>query len=415
MRKGGCLIIEVPEGALPMDHPARLLWRVVGTLDLSTLLARAKAVEGSRGRDTSSVRMLLTLWLYAVSLGIGSAREVARCIESDVAFRWIVGDQRVGRSTLSNFRSSQGLAFDALLTNVLGALMHKQLISLELVAQDGMRVRASASAPSFRRAPSLEECREQAALHLKAVLSEADDPSMSAVAQHAREVAARDYARRVDEAINVVRDLAEQRTRSHKKHVYAADGVSDAKRAPRASTTDPQARVMKMADGGFRPAYNVQLATAGSPLGGARTIVGIRVTNQGTDAGSVAPMLEEIERHTGVLPETLLADGGFNDHESIRAADARGVRALIAVPRAAPGVKSNDDAPIQEWRARMQTDEAKRLYRARASLAELPNAHFRSKFGLTEFLVRGLTKVTGVVLLTALAANLLTHAAALLA
>lgn len=415
MRKEGTLIIEVSEGALPANHPARLLWRVVSTLDMSSLLVDAKAFEGRAGRDVLSVRMLLTLWLYAVSQGIGSAREVVRRVDTDVAFRWIVGDQRVGRSTLSNFRSERRQAFDTLLTDVLGALIHRDLLSLDLVADDGVRIRASASAPSFRRASSLEACREQAALHLKAVLAEEDDPTTSAHSRSARAAGARDYARRVDEAIDVVRGLTEPRTKSHKKKVDKADVQAAAKNAPRASTTDPEARVMKMADGGFRPAFNVQLATAGSPLGGPRTIVGVRVTNQGTDSGAVAPMLDDIERRTGMLPKTLLADGGFNDHESIRAADARGVEAIIAVARTSHGAQANHDPPVMAWRARMETEEAKRLYRARASLAELPHAHFRSKFGLTKFLVRGLAKTTGVILLVALASNLLAHGDKLLA
>ena len=403
-RKQGLIRFEIPEEGLPPEHPARVLWDVTGTLDLSQFLRDVKSVEGQQGRSAKSPRMKLVLWLYAVSRGIGSAREIARLIKSDDGFRWIVGDLSIHHDTLSVFRAHQGEALDELMTDVLAALVHKGVLSLDLVAQDGMRVRAAATAPSFRRYESLLECREQAALHVKAVLAQADDPEQSA-AQHARRVAAaRDFQRRVDEAIAVVEDLRRQ----HQK--------PSAKRVPRASTTDVEARVMKMADGGFRPAYNVQTATAGSEHGGPRTVVGVRVTNVGSDMNAIAPMLDDIERRTGALPRTLLADANHGGHEGIQNAAARGVEALIAVPERSqnPGDRGSSDPDVKAWRERMETDEARRTYRARASLCELTNAHMRSRQGLDQFLVRGLRKVTNVVLLGTIALNLLQHASALL-
>jgi hypothetical protein len=271
---------------------------------------------------------------------------------------------------------------------------------LDFVAQDGTRIRASASAPSFRSEASLLECREQAALHVKAVLAEADDPESSATEKAARLAAARDYERRVQEAIETVQQLRE-----------------DGKDKPRASTTDAEARVMKMGDGGFRPAYNVQLATAGAPMGGPRTIVGVQVTNQGTDQGSLTPMVDQIEQRTGQVPETVLADGGHAHHGCIRNLVDRGVLPLVSVPKPSknPGDQANDEPAVDAWRNIMETPDAKKLYRARAGLCELPNAHFKSRFGLERLLVRGLDKVTSVALLTAIASNLLSHAAALLA
>jgi transposase len=389
---------EMPEDTLPESHVARVLWRIVETLDLATFTARAKAVEGHAGRDVVSVHMVLTLWLYAISQGIGSARKIARLIKSDDAFRWIVGDQSVGHSTLSEFRVGHREALEKLFTDVLASLMHKGLLSLDLVAQDGTRIRASASAPSFRRERSLLECREQAALHVKAVFAEADDPEASDNDKRAREAAALDYQRRVEAAIDTVRELQ-----------------AEGKDKPRASTTDAGARVMKMGDGGFRPAYNVQMATAGSEMGGPRTIVGVRVTNVGSDMGSVTPMLDQIEQCTGVLPKVLLADGNHAKHDCIRNAAARGVEVIIPVPDRSTKPDAADDPAIAAWHDRMETDEAKRLYRARAGICELPNAHLKCHHGVAQLLVRGTGKVTCVVLLAALAANLLAHAAALLA
>jgi hypothetical protein len=289
------------------------------------------------------------------------------------------------------------------MTDILASLMHKGVLSLELVAQDGMRVRADATAPSFRRNDSLLACREQAALHLRAVLAQADDPEATRAQKARREAAARDFQRRVEEAIATVQELQKTRKPTDKP--------------AHASTTDAEARVMKMADGGFRPAYNVQMATAGSPLGGPRTIIGVRVTNQGTDMGSMAPMLDDIERRMHALPEQLLADAGHASHEDIRAVASRGVEVLVAVPEHSkkPGPKGDNDPTIVAWRERMATVEAQRLYRARAGLCELTNAHARTRHGLDHFLVRGLPKVTCVVLMTAIASNLLQHAASFLA
>ena len=390
---------EAPEDVLPADHRARVLWHLLGQLDLSPLLVEAKAIEGRQGRDVLSVRMMLTLWLYAISEGIGSGREIERRLKTDPAFQWIVGDQSVGRTKLNEFRVSHRVALDKIFTDVLAVLLHKQLLSLDLVAQDGTRVRASASAPSFRRAESLQACREQAQLHLRAVLAE-DDDEADLRARKVREAKAREHAARVEAAIAAVKELDNGRRGSE----------------PRASTTDPEARVMKMPDGGFRPAFNVQLATAGSPEGGPRTIVGARVTNVGSDMGSVKPMLDDIAQRTGRLPETLLADANHASFEDIKDAAARGVEALVSVPKRSKNAKAQAErAPeIEAWLKRMETDEAKEKFRARASLCELTNAHAKSRFALSTLLVRGIEKVTCVVLLTALVSNLLAHAPSLL-
>lgn len=396
-RRQAVMRFEMPEDTLPETHTARVLWRIVETLDLSAFTARAKAVEGRQGRDVLSIRMVLTLWLYAISEGIGSAREIARRVKTEDAFRWIVGDQSVGHTTLSEFRAGHLQALHKLFADVLASLMHKGLLSLDLVAQDGTRVRASASAPSFRREASLLACREQAALHVKAVFAEADDPGASDREKRAREAAALDYQRRVEAAIATARELQ-----------------AEGKEAPRASTTDADARVMKMGDGGFRPAYNVQMTTAGSEMGGPRTIVGVRVTNVGSDMGSISPMLSEIERCTGALPGTLLADANHAKHDCIRDATARGVQVLIPIPDRAKKPDAADDPAIAAWHDRMETDEAKRQYRARAGLCELPNAHLKCHHGVGQLLVRGLERVSCVVVLAALTSNLLAHAVALL-
>lgn len=396
-RAQSVLTFEMPEDTLAPSHPARLLWNVLGSFDLTAFSAEITAVQGTAGRPQLSPRMLLTLWLFALTEGVGSARKISRLTQRDVPYRWIVGDLLVSHDTLSAFRREHGEALDRLFTDVVATLVHKGLLSLDTVSQDGTRTRAAASAPSFRTLGSLLACREQAALHLKAVLGAAEDDSYSA-AQHARrEAAARDYQARVEAAIDTVKELQAGRDPEAKP--------------PRASTTDAEARVMKMGDGGFRPALNVQYAVAGSGFGGRRAVVGVRVHNVGSDLGSLTPMMEQIEQRTGRYPRTLLADSGHVNHDDIARTERHGV-AVIMPPlersKPLPVLRAQRAAPeVIAWRERMETPEAKELYRARAGLCELANAHQKSHHGIQQFLVRGVAKATCVVLLGALATNLM--------
>jgi four helix bundle protein len=347
----------------------------------------------------------------------GSALECASCLDILVArkrlpteqaaqgkamlvrivSRWITGEMTVSHHLLSRFRVGHGDALEKLMTDVLGALLHRGLLDLRTVAQDGTRLRASASAPSFRTEPALEQCLEQARLHLRAVLAQSDDPELSAAQKAAREAAARDYERRVLEAIATVQTLR-------------PTGKSKA----RASTTDPEARVMKMGDGGFRPGYNLQLAVAGSPLGGPRTIVGLKVHNVGSDMSSVAPMVDDIERRTGQTPRDLLADANHVTLKDIEHCAERGVRFMAPVPVRMQDSSTSHPAAVDAWIADMATEDARQQLRARASLCELANAQFKGRFRLDRVLVRRTAKLTCVALLAAIAFNLLQHAQRLL-
>jgi transposase len=393
---------EVTEDLLPKEHPARLLWDVLGQFDLGPFLARTRSAEGVAGRSVLSPRMKLTLWLYGISDGVGSAREIAERTTTELAYRWIVGDLSIGHHALSEFRAAHEAAFDALFTEVVSQLLHRGLIDLAVLAQDGTRTRAAASAPSFRSWGSLLECRAQAALHLKAVLAQADDPELSKAQKARRVTAALDFQRRVEEAIAACKSQREEHPAS----------------VARGSTTDGDARVMKMADGGFRPAYNVQYGVVGDRMGGPRTIVSVRVTTVGSDYGSLLPMVAQVEQRTGALPGSVLADSGHAQHADLEALMACGVRPIVSVPTprkgATAGAKVNRSAPIEAWRASMKDDASKELARMRGSLSEFANARQKSPQGVRQVLVRGATKVLNVMVLGALSANLLQHAASLL-
>ena len=388
------------EATLPDDHPARAIWAVVERLNLSGLYAGIAARDDVAGASVIDPKLLLALWVYATSDGEGSAREIWRLTTMHAAYRWICGGVAVGYHTLSDFRSHQGKVIDDLITQVLALLMKQELVDLSRVAQDGTRVRASAGAASFRREQTLQALMLEARTHLETVTREGTDPAVSARKAAARKRGARERLERLEAALAQVPEVTETKKRS---------GAKDA--TPRVSTTDPEARVMKMGDGGFRPAFNVQFATT---TDAARVIVGVDVINRGSDAGQSTPMLDQIERRTGVLPDELLIDGGYAQHNSIDAAARRDVTVFAPLPTPrkedapAPELpRAGDSAAVAAWRARMGTDEAKQIYKQRAATAETVNADAKAHRGLDHLLVRGLPKVIGSAMLFALTYDIL--------
>lgn len=384
------------DALLPPGHAARLVWRFVEGLDMSTLYAAIRAREGHAGRPPIDPKILLALWLYATIDGVGSARELDRLCGAHDAYRWIRGGVSVNYHTLADFRVAHHDALDRLLTQSIAALLHRGVVALARVAQDGTRVRAAAGDGSFRRGPSLQHCLQRAREQVVRTARQADAPAASA-AGAAQQRAARERLARVEEALATLPTIAAIKAKQGKR----------AKSEPRVSTTDPDARVMKMADGGFRPAYNVQFATEVA----SRAIVGVQVTNAGTDHDQLIPMLAEIVRRTGVHPAEYLVDGGFMNREAITDATALGVTVYCPEPRtrARPsGTPSRGDTPaVIEWRARMQTDAAKQIYRDRAATAEWVNADARTHRTLGQLSLRGLRKVHTWALWIALAHNML--------
>lgn len=361
-QRDGQVVWRVTEDSLPLSHPARVLWEVSGTLDLSAFVARSKSVEGRAGRRNHSVRMLLTLWLYAYSVGVSEAREIERRTHHDFAFRWIVGDMEVCHDRLSRFRKDHRAALNALFSSVLGLLVFKNLISLDTIAVDGTRVRAWAGAASFRSEQGLASCEEHARLHLKAVLAQEErSPAQNARARSAAE----EYLQRVLEAKAHLASLqAEQPPQPPEPAGPPPSGPKPRKpakapRPPRVSTTDPQARVMKMADGGFRPGMNVELATAGSRFGGARTVVGLLVSNVGSDMGSLVPMADEVQARTGQRPKVILADCNHARYDDIESLRREGIRVLVPEPKHArpQGTEVRHSPELDQWRADVQSAE----------------------------------------------------------
>jgi transposase len=399
-RKQMILRPENLDGLIGPEHPARAIWRVLEGMELRRFYQSIRAREGSAGRDATDPRMLLALWLYGLSEGVNSARELERLCQAHAAYRWICGGVRVNYHTLSDFRSDSGPALDELMSQVLAVLMHKRLLKLYRVAQDGTRVRASAGSAWFRRKHTLERCLREARTHLAGLAHEAEG-APTARAQAAQQRAAREREQRVEQALEELQRVRAGKAQA-KNHPQRTGEV-------RASTTDPEARVMKLGDGGFAPAYNLQFATDTA----SRIIVGVRATNSGSDSQQLEPMQQELERRTGVTPSQHLADGGYMNFASVERSAARGIE-VFSPPREnrtyhidplAP--QPNDPPAIAEYRRRMSSQEGKAIYQQRAATAETVNADLRTWRGLDRLLVRGLAKLVTVALWSALAYNLM--------
>jgi transposase len=418
------MVVRCPDDLIPAGHPARVVWAFTGRVDLSAFAAPIRAVEGRPGRDATDPRLLFALWLYAYTRGVGSARELARLCRHHDAYRWLCGGVSVNHHTLGDFRTAHGAALDALFTRVIAALVDRGLVRVTRISQDGTRVRACAGAGSFRREGRLEKLLAEAKAHVDGLRRQLDDPSasagLSAKRQAARERAARERLERVEAAAARMPELEARQEQSAQDAGDGERGRRIRAKEPRASTTDADARVMKMPDGGFRPAVNVQLAVDTD----SRAIVGVDVTDEGSDsAGLSGPMREQVERRSGGRKvEQHLLDGGYLKLDDIGRAHEAGVE-LFVPPKPARNAanrgrelepKRGDSAAVLAWKARMAGEEGKEIYKRRASTSETVNADLKGHRGLVQLTVRGLAKARCVALWAALAYNVMHFAHALL-
>lgn len=393
-------VVPVParlEELLPQNHLARLIWEVLEYLDLSAFYRTIKVVEGAPGAPAIDPRILIALWLYAISQGVSSAREIDALRVEHLAYIWICGGVSLNYHSISDFRTDYGEELDELMTQVIAHLKQAGLVQLETQAQDGMRVRASAGAASFRREPTLEKALKQAQAVQAQVkqLGEARGDGRTAGQRAAQERAARERVERLEAALEQM------------PAAKAAKKTADRDKA-RVSSTEPGAKVMKMPDGGFRPAHNWQFGIELSNF----VITGVDVVNIGSDKAQMEPMVKQVVKRTRQLPKNWLIDGGFVKLTAIEILGALGITVFGPVPE--PRDESRDRyAPlprdseiIAQWRQRMGTEEGKAIYKQR-SLVELPNAHARSRYGIQQVRVRGLRKVRCVALWVAITHNLL--------
>ncbi len=449
------------------DHLVRAIWELTGRLDLKGFAAGIEVVEGAAGRPALDPRLLVSLWVYAYSEGVSSAREVERRCAYHPAYQWLTGMQEVNHHTLSDFRVQHQEALDGLFAQLLGVLSSEGLITLKRVMHDGTKVKASASGSSFHREKILRAHLEAAREQVQAMGDpRQEEPCRTA---RARERAARERVERLQQALREM------------QQVQAASQTPAEASEKRVSETDPEARVMKQGDGGYAPSHNVQISTDAAH----GLIVAVSVTQAASDQEQLGPALKEIQRQTGQLPEQIVVDGGFTTREAILAAAAEGVdlvggsmekdapaavrrlqqrgvaaefypdqfrydaatntytcpagrqlpyqrtkhdrvgveRHLYQAPatdcrqcafqkQCCPGAESrtlirNENVPtVASYLVKMRTEEAPAIYRLRAPVAEFPNAWLKAKIRLRQFCVRGLRKVTCEVLWACLTYNI---------
>jgi transposase len=387
-----------PDERIPADHPARTIWRVVETLDLSAFCASIEARGSDPGRAATDPKLLVSLWLYAAVDGVGNGRELDRLCQAHDAYRWLCGGVSMNYHTLNDFRVQHEQILDQLMTQVLTALLAKGVVKVDRISQDGKKVRASAGTSSFHRKETLNRRLEEVRRYIEELKHQPED---SARRQAARERAAREKEKRLQEAIELLPELekARQNPRNNKK---------DREKEVRVSSTDPEARKMKMPDGGIRPAFNAQLATDTS----SGAIVGVDVVDSSADQNQSQPLREQVEQRTGQKVQEHLMDQGYVDMESIDAAEQSGVVVYAPLPTSRktgePVTESRwDTEGTRRWRERMQTPAAKEIYKLRAARSERVNAELVDRMGLYRVAVRSARKVKCVLLWMALAYNVI--------
>jgi len=409
------MVVQCPDDLVGPTHAVRMVMAVVEKLDLSSFCEAIQAREGRPGRDATDPQLLLALWLYACIRGIGSARELARRCEESAAFRWLCGGVTVNHHLLSDFRTGHGDALDQLFTQVIASLVDKEVVKVSRISQDGVRVRLGAGGSSFRREERLEKLLAEAQQHVEKLREQVDSPeyaALSARQKAARKRAAEEKKQRLEQAIQQLPELQKKQEKAAQRAGQGKCGQKIRDKELRVSTTDPEARVMKMANGGFNPAWNVQLATDTE----SRAIVGVKVSNEGYDsAGLSTAMRQQVEERTGKKVEEQLLDGGYLRMQDIEDAHQEQVK-LFVPPKPARKtenrgreleIKPGDSEAVREWKKRMASEEGKQIYKQRAQTSETVNADLRTHRGLTQILVRGLGKSQCVVLWCALAYNVM--------
>lgn len=388
------------DGLIDEDHPVRVIWAYAAKVDMSEFEATVRSREGTVGMPQTSPHLLLALWLYATTDGIGSARALARACVNVSAYRWLCGEVGVNHRILSEFRSDQGGRIEELLCEHVASLSAAGLIDLDEVAQDGVRIRASAGAASFRRRKTLESELAKAQELLERLSRQDDDDDPPSGRQQR---AAGERAERVEQALAALAEIEKLRQKREKTNA----SQTRRQKEPRASTTDAEARIMKMSDGGFRPGYNVQFASL--PENG--IVLDITCQTVGSDRGLAEPMAARLEQAYGRRPERHLVDGGYQSAEDIAAAEAAGTDLYCPPGRTKSGrdpcePRQGDTPAVARWRAKMATEQAKARYKRRA-ICELVHAKLRNR-GSDRLYVRGRAKVETWMRWFALASNILT-------
>jgi transposase/copper chaperone CopZ len=440
------------ERLIGAEHPARAVWEFIGRLDLSPYQEDARAVEGKAGRPGWEPRLLVSLWVYGYSQGIGSARAIEELSQWEPAYQWLTGSRVINAHTLSDFRVKHDTALNGLFVQTLGLLSVDGMITLERVMQDGTKIRAKAAADSFRRQERVEQALKEAKAQVAAVEAMSEEEGSRRMAK-ARQRAARERQERLEQALKEFEQLEKEDKDKEQRRV---------------STSDPEARVMKQPGGGYAPSYNVQIDTDAKN----GVVVAVGVVQAGNDFEQLEPGVDRVEHNLKEIPKEVVTDGGYVSKDTIVAMKERAIEYIApCVDEAGKGQSSYDNrgvsaeyhssqfiydaqtntyrcpqgkilkyegkqqrhlqlsyryraqrsdcdgcpmksrccpgnqvtgrsvnrseelAEVAEFRQKMQSERAREIYKTRAQVAETPNLWIKAKFGLRQFSVRGLAKV----------------------
>lgn len=388
---------------IPADDQARKIMAIVeNELDFQPLEVNIKAVQGVPGRNATPPQLLAALWIYAIMHEVINARKLQRLTRQWDPLKWMCGGVTVNHSMLSAFLRENAQWLEGQFRRLVQIMLAEGLIDFdEPLGQDGMRTRAAAGSSSFRSQERLQTLLQQAIeqAHQTHARIEANQEDLSPTQQAAQLRAADEKVERIAAALEESRQLQTAREAREK-------GTG---KNPRASTTDPQARKMKMADNGYRPAYNTQFATLLNTL----VVVGVFVSNVGSDSCQAIPMFDQLQRSYKNVPHEVLLDGNYSTHDNINHLSEIGVTVYSPVKQAAKQLaqgkdpyapKKGDSQEMQAWRARMGEVQSQTKYQQR-SKCELPNAWCRNR-GLGQYTVRGLNRVNQQARWFALAYNL---------
>lgn len=395
-------------------HPVRAVWGFVERLDMSPFLDAVGSRDGGVGRPAVDPRLLLALWMYATVDAVDSGRKLARLCTECLPYRWLCGGVAVEYHTLNDFRSGSASQLRSLLSTGITALVAEGLVTLDTIALDGVRVRASAGSGSFRTAKRLRSLSEAVDQRVAELMEgwqrdgvDPDDPTSKRKIREMSERKARlDRAAGLAEALDKVRAEKLANNKKMNKEVRRKAEAALA-RGSRVSPTDPEAATLRMADDGFRPAFNAFVCTEGSH----GLVVDVNVTADPTDNAEAPKAVERVRgAYGGTVAKNMLADSGFRSEAVISVLDARGVVLLTPLPKvrgAEPAAlrPSRQPTAMDRWRERMGSAEGAALYKSRARLIEFAFAGFRNR-GLKQYRVRGGKRCEAVTLLHSLTHNM---------
>jgi transposase len=306
--------VEV-EKLVDLDHPVRAIWELVGRLDLKPFYAEIESLEGVAGRPVWDPQLLISLWIYAYKDGVSSAREIARLCEYHPAYQWLTGLEVVNYHTLADFRIRHKEALDQLFIEVLGVLSHEGLISLQRVMHDGTKVKACASDKSFHRKATLQDHLRLAREQVEQ-MGDPESEELSERAAKARQRAIREKQQRLQEALKALEKIEASRSKQEEEKA-------------RASSTDPEARIMLQAKGAYGTAYNVQISTDAQ----SKIIVGVGVTQSPMDAAELEPAVDRVEANLGQRPKQTVVDAGFTNQATMEAMTEKQIDLIGALPQ----------------------------------------------------------------------------------